>query len=138
MTERVYITISGGAANDAAESVTKAVGTYRFEDGEHVIEYEENLSDDGEGLCRSVLRVCGQRLKFKRTGAVATELVLEPGVRHVTDYETPYGAMEMVFETELFEFGDLPDILTGRTRYRMSSGGTDLGTNEIRFEVRPM
>mgnify|MGYP002870053270 CR=1 FL=1 len=58
--------------------------------------YELRYRDEGGDLhgVKNILRVeAGKSVTLLRSGEYATHLIIEKGIRHLSQYSTPYGAM---------------------------------------------
>ena len=101
--------------------------------GGYTVSYEETELTGLEGTT-TVLRMEGPRVTLLRQGTVNSQMVFEVGQRHLSMYETPYGALAVGINTRRMKNtvgergGDLEidyaieidNLLTGRTLFRMS------------------
>ena len=101
MEENVIICIGGsqryeGQAPDVTELVTG--GTLRREKEGYTIAYQETELTGLEGTTTK-LRIEGPKVTLLRQGSVNSRTVFEVGRKHLSMYETPYGALAVGIET---------------------------------------
>lgn len=116
MTDNVIISIKGKqlygeSAPDEMELVT-AGSLVRDSRGGYTISYQESELTGLEGTT-TVLRVDGGRVTLLREGNINSQMVFEEGRRHLSMYETPYGALSV-------------GVKTRRLRSTVSETGGDL------------
>ena len=116
---------------DEMELVTE--GRLECHSGGCTISYEETELTGLEGTT-TVLHIDGPRVTLRREGAVNSQMVFEEGRRHLSMYETPYGALSVGIDTRRMKNtvgesgGDLEidyaieidNLLAGRTMFRMN------------------
>ena len=101
MEENVIISIKGsqlyeGQDPDVTELVT--AGTLRLEQEGYTIAYQETELTGLEGTTTK-LRIEGPRVTLLRQGSVNSQMIFEVGRKHLSMYETPYGALAVGIET---------------------------------------
>lgn len=101
MEENVIISIKGsqlyeGQNPDVTELVT--AGTLRREQEGYTIAYQETELTGLEGTTTK-LRIEGPRVTLLRQGSVNSQMIFEVGRKHLSMYETPYGALAVGVET---------------------------------------
>ena len=101
MEENVIISIKGsqlyeGQDPDVTELVT--AGTLRREQEGYTIAYQETELTGLEGTTTK-LRIEGPRVTLMRQGSVNSQMIFEVGRKHLSMYETPYGALAVGIET---------------------------------------
>ena len=101
MEENVIISIKGsqlfeGQDPDFTELVT--AGTLRREQEGYTIAYQETELTGLEGTTTK-LRIEGPRVTLLRQGSVNSQMIFEVGRKHLSMYETPYGALAVGIET---------------------------------------
>ena len=102
MEKEVVISIKGmqqyeGALPDAVELVT--AGTLKRDGkGGYTISYQESELTGLEGTTTKV-HVDGRRVTLLREGSINSQMVFEEGMRHLSMYETPYGALSIGVNT---------------------------------------
>lgn len=116
MTDNVIISIKGKqlyaeSAPDEMELVTAGV-LRREGEGRYTISYQESELTGLEGTT-TVVQVDGGRVTLLREGSINSQMVFEEGERHLSMYETPYGALSI-------------GIVTRRMRSTLGEAGGDL------------
>ena len=101
MEENVIISIKGsqlyeGQDPDVTELVT--AGTLRREQEGYTSAYQETELTGLEGTTTK-LRIEGPRVTLLRQGSVNSQMIFEVGRKHLSMYETPYGALAVGIET---------------------------------------
>lgn len=116
MTENVIISIKSqqlfeDREPDGIELVT--AGTLEAEgDNGYKLSYQESELTGMEGT-KTVFRICGKQVTLTREGGVNSMMVFEEGMRHVSMYETPFGALAV-------------GVNTKRMKNEMSANGGEL------------
>lgn len=124
---------SGGEEEETTEVVTE--GSLCREGEGYAVSYRESAIT-GLGDTRTTLRVEGKRAVILRTGDVNSEMIFEPGQRHLTLYETPYGTLSMGIDarsvqTSLGEHGG-----EVRIEYAVELGCAPAGRIVLELSVR--
>jgi uncharacterized beta-barrel protein YwiB (DUF1934 family) len=76
-------------------------GTFTMENGVFVISYDESESE-GEDV-RTEIRVADGMVTMHKSGAVETEFIFEKGKTFVTNYQTPFGNLDVSLLPTLVE-----------------------------------
>ena len=135
--DNVIISIKGSQVNaesgpEEMELVTPG-RLVRDAQGRYTISYEESELTGLEGTT-TVLQIEGGRVTLLREGSVNSQMVFEEGCRHLSMYETPYGALSVGINTRRMkntvgeDGGDLEidyaveidNLLVGQNLFRMS------------------
>ena len=101
MEENVIISIKGSQLYEGQDpDVTELVnaGTLRREQEGYTIAYQETELTGLEGTTTK-LRIEGPRVTLLRQGSVNSQMIFEVGRKHLSMYETPYGALAVGIET---------------------------------------
>ena len=136
MKENVIISIRGSQIYDGQEpEVTELVteGILCREEKGYTIVYQES---ELTGLEGTTTRLCmeGGRVTLLREGNVNSQMIFEEGEKHLSMYETPYGALAVVIDTRqivntMGETGgelkiryaiEIDNILAGRSVFQMT------------------
>ena len=135
----VIISIRGmqdleGVGDDVIELITE--GRLRQEgEKDFLLSYQESELTGLDGTM-TTLQIQEDKVTLLRTGEVNTQMVFEEGKRHLSLYETPYGALSV-------------GVNTRRMNLRLGAGGGDIeidyaieidhavaGENLFRIQVR--
>ena len=137
MTDNVIISIKGKqlyaeSGPDEMELVT--AGTLKRDGGgSYTISYEESELTGLEGTTTR-LHIDGSRVTLLREGSINSQMVFEEGRRHLSMYETPYGALSVGVSTKrmhstLCEAGgdleidyaiEIDNLIAGQNLFRMN------------------
>ena len=101
MEKEVVISIKGmqkyeGAPPDVIELVTE--GRLVREGGSYTLSYQESELTGLEGTLTTI-QVDGEQVTLMRMGEFNSQLVFQEGRRHLSVYNTPYGAMSVGVNT---------------------------------------
>lgn len=138
MAQEVMISVKGiqqfdAADKDSIELVTR--GSLARDGGMLTLQYEESELTGLEGTLTTI-QVEPERVTMLRTGQVNTQMVFQEGRRHLSMYNTPYGAMTIGVNTrhlfaELGEDGGEIEI-----DYNIEIDHTVTGRNVFRINVK--
>ena len=136
MDENVIISIKSsqmadGQKPDTIELVT--AGHLRKEEDGYTISYQESELTGLEGTTTK-LRIEGPKVTLVREGSVNSQMIFEEGEKHLSMYETPYGALAVGIDTRrivstIGESGgdlrinyaiEIDNLLAGRTLFRLN------------------
>ena len=137
MTDNVIISIKGKqlyaeSSPDEMELVTSGV-LKRDSRGGYTVSYQESELTGLEGTTTK-LHIDGGRVTLLREGNTNSQMVFEEGRRHLSMYETPYGALSIGVSTKrmrstLGESGgdveidyaiEIDNLIAGQNLFRMS------------------
>lgn len=123
MNKEVKITIIGlhSSEQDNDQIDTICDGTYGKIGETHVITYEE--TDEDGVVYKSTLRIKEGSIEVTKKGTMTSKLVYELGRQTVTEYNTPYGAISLEFDTTVLNVEETEDKLTAYVEYGMGICG---------------
>lgn len=116
MTEQVIVSLKGlqrmGEENgETIELVSQ--GTYRYEDGNHRIQYEE--IDEEEQKVTNVTVIANEsHVEIVKRGLNNVEMVFHENKKTISCYQTPYGDLTLGIDTSgirVTEYGDRMEIV---------------------------
>jgi uncharacterized beta-barrel protein YwiB (DUF1934 family) len=125
---------SSGMAPDFIEIVTE--GKYRFRGGSFYVSYEETGATGMEGTTTTI-KAAGDVITMIRFGAVNSHFVFERGRRHISHYDTGFGAFTIALtassvDVDVGEHGG--SIHLG---YEVDIGESGTIYNDLMVEIRP-
>lgn len=123
MKKEVLITIVGlhNSDSDSDKIDTICDGTYGKLGETHVVTYEE--TDEDGVVYKTTLRLRDGYLEVTKKGTITSKLVYEKDRKTVTEYNTPYGAISLEFDTKIFEVSESEDELIAHVEYSMGICG---------------
>lgn len=149
MADDVILSIKGSqynADNEPEEMELVTPGRLvRDGKGRYTISYEESELTGLEGTT-TVLRIDGGRVTLLREGTVNSQMVFEEGCRHLSMYETPYGALSVGIKTrrmkntvgeaggelEIDYAVEIDNLMVGRNLFRMNVRRDPAGRGKLR------
>jgi uncharacterized beta-barrel protein YwiB (DUF1934 family) len=139
MEKEVIISIRGvqqseEAGDDNIELVT-AGRLIRHPSGDYTLHYEESELTGLEGTSTTFL-IQPRRVTLTREGQVNSQMVFEEGRKHLSLYDTPYGAMEVGVSARRVRstIGDRGGEL--EVRYALEIDHAIAGQNLVHIEVK--
>lgn len=123
-----------GAEGEAIELVTE--GRLQKTTGGVTLRYLESEVTGMEGTTTTI-RVEGPRVTLLRQGQFNSQMVFEAGRRHLTLYETPYGALEVGVNTKRMCHDLTPEGGKLEIDYHLEIDHKVAGFNQFRVTVRP-
>ena len=148
MEKEVVISIKGvqkyeGTAPDTMELVTK--GRLSREGESYTLSYQESELTGLEGTLTTI-QVDGGQVTLLRVGEFNSQLVFQEGRRHLSVYNTPYGAMSVGVNTrhllaelsdrggdiEVDYFIEIDHALAGRNVFRISVKEAEKGLESLK------
>ena len=138
MEENVIISIKGsqlyeGQDPDVTELVT--AGTLRREQEGYTIAYQETELTGLEGTL-TTFQVEPERITLMRMGMVNSQMVFQPGKRHFSMYDTPYGALSIGINTRKMRSSLNQDGGEIEIDYAIEIDHAVAGENLFRINVR--
>ena len=148
MEKEVVISIKGmqqyeGALPDAVELVT--AGRLARDGTGYTLSYQESELTGLEGTLTTI-QVDGEQVTLMRMGEFNSQLVFQEGRRHLSVYNTPYGAMSVGVNTrhllaelsdrggdiEVDYFIEIDHALAGRNVFRISVKEAEKGLGSLK------
>lgn len=101
MTGNVIVSIKGlqmmGAGDDDTIELISA-GTYREQDNQQIIEYEE-VDEENQEITKVMLVIGDGHVEIRKSGLVQVHMIFEERQKTTSCYHTPYGEMLMGLDT---------------------------------------
>ena len=118
MTKDVFVRIVGlqTAVDDTEESGNEPIevvhtGTYYFKNGKHYIFFEE-ATEGIKGVTKTQIRWQSEGvLEVIKKGISNSHMTFEKNERHVCDYQTPFGSLELGILTKRMSWKEEEDLL---------------------------
>ena len=148
MEKEVVISIKGmqqyeGALPDAVELVT--AGRLARDGTGYTLSYQESELTGLDGTLTTI-QVDGEQVTLMRVGEFNSQLVFQEGRRHLSVYNTPYGAMSVGLNTrhllavlsdrggdiEVDYFIEIDHALAGRNVFRISVKEAEKGLESLK------
>jgi len=134
---RVIVHVRGAQRDlTGEENVTEMVaeGRHYYRNGKHYVLYEDHLTDE-EDKTSTVLKIGPSSLTLLRHGAVVQEQHFEPRSETCSRYETPYGAMDLAFETRHIDITYGTVSGTVDLDYALKVNGSYQSDNSLHIEI---
>lgn len=139
MKKKVRLTLTGRQRDETGqENVTElsAEAEYYERNGSRYILYEENEADTG--CAQSILKLKDGLLELTRKGSVNTHMVFEEGREHMTDYNTPFGALQLGIVTSGVCSKQSEDCLEIHIDYDLTDRGHILSHCNIFIKIQDL
>ncbi|MEA4912790.1 MAG: DUF1934 domain-containing protein [Oscillospiraceae bacterium] len=132
------ITIRGTqrADGDTDRQSLSTLGRYYKENGAYCISYTESEATGYQGSVTTLRVEEERRVTMLRTGAVAAELTLEKGRKHMCHYDTDFGSFILGVHADAIENKLTDKGGRLRLRYSLDLNATALSENELDITVR--
>lgn len=132
----VLLKITGIARSDT-EDVTESIvrGSYYRKDDDIYLFYEGVDEETPQLITRHRIVVRGNRVEVQRTGALRSSMVIVPGELNQSEYETPYGTLQIDFFGISAETEARDDGVTVRMKYEIRLADTIVSENELVIEA---
>lgn len=135
MKHNIQISVLGiqNAGDEPEMILTKATGTYHFENGVHKINYCE-LDENGTAT-DNLLLLSGSEMQLSRSGSVAGRFRFVSGDKTVANYLTPFGKIDFEVETESYHLDVKEDNLNVQLKYRLYTDGQLFSENTLTIQT---
>ncbi len=98
-------------------------------------EEDEKAVPTPEKMTKHRLKIAKDRLDVEKYGPNSTILAFAEGLAHETNYQTPFGVLEMVFETRHFQVDVKENELRVTLRYHIHMNGTKASENQMNIVI---
>lgn len=135
MKHNIQISVLGiqNAGDEPEAILTKAAGTYHFENGIHKINYCE-LNENGTAT-DNLLLLSDSEMQLSRSGSVAGRFRFALGSKTVADYLTPFGKIDFEVETESYYLDVKENNLNVELKYRLYADGQLFSENTLTIQT---
>lgn len=136
MMEEVLLTVSAlqsvGEESDTVESTARA--KYYKKGESHYIFYEE-MQEGIPGSVKTRVKLNGEVIELKRSGAVATTMIFEKNKTHAAEYDTPYGRLQLAVETESLDISETDEEITAQIQYVLTAEGSPMADCRLSLKI---
>ncbi len=144
MTKDVLISISGmhtsaidkrDLTDEPIEVITPA--SYFCKNGKHYIIYDE-VAEGLQGATKNKIKISGNdTIEIMKSGLANTHMVFEPGKKHLTNYNTPYGWLTMGIYTKDIEILEEEELIYAKINYNLDINEEAVAEAGIRISITP-
>lgn len=134
VTLRIKTVFESDGKSDTIELTT--VANYDFEEGIHILEYEESEVSGLEGS-RTTIKVLNKEcIAVFRSGQVSTKVMYKLGEEVHSKYNTPYGPIDMIVNTQKIKLDVEDDVFKNlELLYDMELKGLTNSQNNLSIEI---
>ena len=139
MTKDVIVTISGvqhpvGRDGEDEPIELMTTGTYAFDAGRHVVEYDE-VFEDIPGVTHNIVTFGPDGATVHKDGQANVDMVFEVGKTNIACYETPYGGLDMSFTASSVNVEEEEERLSMMIDYALSLNGQYVADCSLAMQV---
>lgn len=136
--DRVIVKVRGeqtDAEGEKSRIEMMAEGRHFYRNGKHYVLYQDQVMD-GDGQISTVLKIAPDSLVLMRSGSVVQEQRFDKGQESVSEYQTPFGSLQMAVRTD--EMSIVYGTVSGQVdvSYALSINGQVQTLNELHIEIR--
>lgn len=137
MTDKVILSIKGVQHEFGEDGTTEMIttGNYYFKNGKHYIVYDETIPETGEQVSNT-LKMTSERIDMIKHGRFGTHMVFEANTKNMSLYPTPYGMMEVCFNTFSVNVNEESDLICAQTEYALEINDQFISDCTIEICVR--
>ncbi len=138
MNQDYVIKIEGTQSQDGDENVVSLStrGGYTQKNGKYYITYEESEATGFEGSTTTVKVEDDKKVSMIRHGDAPSQLIIEPGQRHICHYETGQGPLLLGISAQGIQNKLTPRGGELSFSYTLDVNAVDISTNNIKITVR--
>ncbi len=138
MTKDVLVTIRGiqkGPDVDNEPMEMTVPGEYYYKNNKHYILYEELM--DGEQVTgKNRIKLAPGYMELTKRGMVSVDMFFAEGEKHVSNYQMPYGTIEMGIDTSLVSVEETSDEIRIRVAYVLEFNGEHAADCNISINIK--
>lgn len=145
MKQNVEVTVTGihSRVGEPTEKIeTNSTGFFeKLEDGSSVLEYDEEQDMSGASVKvhnKVTIAADESSLELERSGAMSSKLAFGRDMSYDTDYNTPYGTMQMKVVTKSFDFTRVraEEELKIMAEYALEIGGEVISDSMFVIDIK--
>lgn len=129
MTKEVIISIKGLQFVEEEEEAVEliSVGNYSFQDGTHIVEYEEIEEAEGtKGITQNTISITPKQVEILRGGMNNVQMLFEENCKNLTYYQTPFGELLIGINTTKIRIAEREDRIMVMLEY-----GLEINYNHV-------
>lgn len=137
MTKDVLVKVYGmqqSPDQNGDEIVLVLPGTYYYKNEKHYVIYDEYAEEDDAHI-KNMLQFDKDSLSITKKGDVNASIVVEPGKSTYTQYQTPYGALQLAVNGRQLEISESPEKIIVKASYELELNFDSIGNNEVIIEI---
>lgn len=137
MTNKVILSIKGVQHEFGEDGATEVIttGNYYLKNGKHYILYDEVIPETGEQISNT-LKMTPNRIDMIKHGKYGTHMVFEPDTKNMSLYPTPYGLMEVCFNTFSVNVDETEEEICTQIEYALEINDDFISDCTIEIRVR--
>lgn len=139
MTNKVILSIKGVQHEFGEDGATEVIttGNYYLKNGKHYILYDEVIPETGEQISNT-LKMTPNRIDMIKHGKYGTHMVFESDTKNMSLYPTPYGLMEVCFNTFSVNVDETEEEICTQIEYALEINDDFISdcTIEIRVQAK--
>ncbi len=131
-TQQILKERSDGDENDVIEMMVG--GEYSFRNGTHYLLYEETMEGFTE-TTKNLVKVCPNFMEVRKKGTVNVTMTFEKGKQHTALYKTPFGILEMEFNTKDVRVDAVGKCMEICAEYVLGMNGTAISDCKMQMRI---
>ncbi len=137
MTNQVILSIKGIQHEFGEDADTQIIitGDYFYKNNKHYIMYGESIPDSNEKI-NNTLKISPERIDLIKRGSQDVHMIFELNRKNASFYKTPYGVMDVSFNTFDMDVKETDDLITARIEYALEINDSFISDCSIMIEVR--
>lgn len=137
MTNKVILSIKGVQHEFGEDGTTEMIttGNYYYKNGRHYILYDENIPETGEQVSNT-LKMAPGCIDMIKHGRYGTHMVFEPNKKNMALYPTPYGMMEVCFNTFGLNMNEEEEMINVQIEYALEINDEFISDCTIQICIR--
>lgn len=140
MEKKVLITIRGEQTQDTGETDSTEFtteGTLTATDYGFLLAYDESALTGMEGV-HTAMQLRPRSVILRRSGAFRSRMIYDPGRKHSSPYQTPYGAIALEIATHTLDNTVTENGGALEITYSIALDHQFTSENRLRITVRPI
>ena len=109
-------------------------GEYSFRNGTHYLLYEETMEGFTE-TTKNLVKVRHNFMEIRRKGTVNVTMTFEKGKEHTALYKTPFGILEMEFDTKEVRVDAVGKCMEIYAEYVLGTNGAAMADCKMQMRI---